>query len=112
MTNLTEGLIIGLYGISITFLVLAFLGLILFLFKYVFKTRGISEEIIEEISEVASFEETPPSETIDKRKFVAIAMALTNYLSGKTRKEQITKRLSKSKKDINNSLKTKRWKNG
>lgn len=104
-----EGLIIGIYGISITFAVLALLGFVLFMFKFIFK-KTVNEE--EEGPDMVSFEEPIPEGTQEKKKFMAIAVALSQFLSSKTKKaKEETKHVS-SKKDINKTIKEKRWKNG
>ncbi len=105
-----EGLIIGIYGMSITFAVLALLGFVLFMFKFIFKKTVNEGE--EKGPDIVSFEEPIPEGTQEKKKFMAIAVALSQFLSSRTKKAKGETKHASSKKDINKTIKEKRWKNG
>ena len=113
MKEFGQGLIVSLYGLGITFLALAFLGFILSLFKYIFRSdKAKPQDLVEEEEALA---EEVPDETHKKKVTAAISVALAEFMSNKRAKTTVQPKVRRSKSSSNNNfnkiIKAKRWRN-
>lgn len=112
MKEFGQGLIVSLYGLGITFLALAFLGFILSLFKYIFKSKGTKPI---ELPEEKVIYEGGSEAILKKKKTAAISVALAEFMSNKRVKTTVqpTVRRKRSSRDnnFNKIIKAKRWRN-
>ncbi len=100
--TLGEGVLLGFLAMVGVFLVLALIGVILFLFRIIFYREETQIQRISVVEEEIG--------GISKKKIAAISAALYQYLNG-TNKQKTTKR-SFPKNKTYEKLKIKRWKNG
>ena len=100
-----EGLILGLYGMLLTIFILFLLGFVISLFKF------IKSKEVEEFEEPVGLEETSTKEYVDKKKLVALSVALARYFASKNTPKGETKALSKEK-NTSSIIKLARWRNG
>lgn len=101
-SSLKEGLLLGVYGMLLTMFILFLLGAVIYLFKFIFKSSGEEEELMEP-------KDLETSTTyMTNKKMIAISVALAKYFSReeKSKEERVIPEVRYS------SLKEKRWKNG
>ncbi|MEF3244535.1 MAG: hypothetical protein K6343_00915 [Caldisericaceae bacterium] len=100
---LKEGLLLGVFGNILTFFILFILGL------FISFLRFIKSGEVKEFEEPVGFEETR-EDLINKKKVVALSVALAKYFADKnvTKEEQ---KVLRSERTLS-SLKEKRWRNG
>lgn len=106
--SLKDGLILGLTAITGVFLVLAVIGLILYLFELLFYRKSNEENI-----SIISSPEITVRNGISEKVVAAISAAVSAYLTGKN-KRIVSIKIKKHEK-INKTydkLKLKEWKNG
>ena len=112
MKEFGQGLIVSLYGLGITFLALAFLGFILSLFKYIFKSKETKPT---ELPEEEVISEGSSEAILKKKKAAAISVALAEFMSKKRVKTTVQPTARRSKSSSNNNfnkiIKAKRWRN-
>lgn len=103
MSLLKTGLLISIYAFLITFLVLAFLGFIVSLFKYVLIAGKPSRN-----NQITALKEEAPVKLRVDKKIAAISVALNEYIN-EMNKQHFVVRRKKVKNEINKILKSKRW---
>lgn len=106
MNLIKSGLLISTYTFLITFLVLAFLGFIISLFKYIFVGMKPSK-----IDQITALEEEAQDKLRINKKIAAISVALNEYIK-ESNKQSFVIRKKKIKNEINKILKSKRWQHG
>ncbi|BAL81166.1 hypothetical protein [Caldisericum exile] len=106
-SQITEGLLLGLYGMGLTIFILFLLGLVIFLFKFLKLSPKESVETFEE--ELKSISNEAYGELTSK-KMVALSVALAKYFSEKGVASEV--KVSRVTPTYIKSIKEKRWKNG
>ena len=113
MKEFGQGLVVSLYGLSITFLALAFLGFILSLFKYIFKSNEAKPTVLPEEGVVS---EGISETALKKKKAAAISVALAEYMGKKRVKTTVQPKIRRSNSsgnhNFNKIIKAKRWRSG
>ncbi|MGC9099702.1 MAG: OadG family protein [Caldisericum sp.] len=106
-SQIIEGFMIGLYGITITMFILFLLALVIHLFKFL--KLSAKEDIKSSQEEVKGvFGET--YRELTSKKMVALSIALAKYFNEKGEASEV--RVLRTTPNYIKSIKEKRWKNG